>query len=395
MDSQKTYTLDDLYGLLSNLENPIPDSRDKTMRRVKLPIPKEYGGGWATGETVEEAVKRLLDRVRTNITVTVNSPLFGPYADQWLAIKEGEERSPSTTECYRNILETHLKPFFQGKRLADITPDDIQLYYNSIFHLSKSYANQSKAILTAIFDRAARHDLITKNPMQYKYEHSKKQGEKVVLQDADLISVIGDLEKLKSSSDQRDYLYACFLCFSALRRSEILGLRWKDINFDSQELIVRNSVSFPNGTNNPVVGVPKADSKGIVHLQSGLAERILPYRSKPDSYVIPYANEQPNKPVTRSMFTKMWYRIRKTIDLKGATSHSFRASYASMMNAHCEHIDPKALQGALRHRTPDLAIKVYTKQNKNKTRSAEIEYDEYLCRTISHAAEQRGKAQIP
>ena len=78
------------------------------------------------------------------------------------------------------------------------------------------------------------------------------------------------------------------------------------------------------------------------------------------------------------MFTKMWNRIKRTMDLKGATSHSFRSSYASMMNAHCDHIDPKALQGALRHKTPDLAIKIYTKANDDKTRLAEMEYDKYL-----------------
>lgn len=71
------------------------------------------------------------------------------------------------------------------------------------------------------------------------------------------------------------------------------------------------------------------------------------------------------------------------IDLKGATSHSFRASYVTMMNAHCDHIDPKALQGALRHKTPDLALKVYTKENKNKTRIAEKEYDIWLSGQIS------------
>ena len=70
------------------------------------------------------------------------------------------------------------------------------------------------------------------------------------------------------------------------------------------------------------------------------------------------------------------------MDVKGATSHSFRASYASMINAHCEHVDLKVLQGALRHKTPDLAIKVYTKENENKTRIAEKEYDAFLCKAL-------------
>ena len=215
--------------------------------------------------------------------------------------------------------------------------------------------------------------------MRFKYERSKKVGKKVVLQDDDLISVIDQLEKL----DSIDYLYACFLCFTSMRRGEILGLLWGDIDFYRMEIRVERSVSYPEGNNDPVVGEPKDDSKGVNHLNSELARRIEQHRGRPATYVIPYSKEETRRPITKSIFTKMWRRINKVIDLKGATSHSFRASYATMMNAHCEHIDPKALQGALRHKTPDLAIKVYTKENDDKTRKAEIEYDRWLSSQIA------------
>ncbi len=214
--------------------------------------------------------------------------------------------------------------------------------------------------------------------MRFSYERSKKTGQKVVLQDENLFDVISNLDRLKDSPDRRDYLYVCFLCFTALRRGEILGLRWKDIHLDSHEIVVRNNVTFPDGQNIPVIVSPKDDSFGIVHLHSLLEERLRPFKCDPNEYVLPYSREYPEKPMTKSMFVKLWARCKKSVNLKGATSHSFRASYASMMNAHCDHIDPKALQGALRHKTPDLAIKVYTKPNEDKTRLAELEYDKYL-----------------
>lgn len=230
-----------------------------------------------------------------------------------------------------------------------------------------------------MFEFAEKNDYILKNPMRFRYERSRKVGKKVVLQDDDLISVIDQLEKMEGL----DYIYACFLCFTSLRRGEILGLKWGDIDFAKREIHVERSVSFPDGDNNPVVGVPKDDSKGVNHLNSELARRIEEYADKPGKYVFPHSDHEWQKPFTKSMFTKMWRRINKAIDLKGATSHSFRATYATMMNAHCDHIDPKALQGALRHKTPDLALKVYTKENDTKTRKAEIEYDRWLSRQIA------------
>ena len=368
--------IQDLYNLIeANLDNHIC-SNDNQMKRIRLPIPEEFGGGMATGNTMEDAVRNLISRL--GIKAVKEVPTFADCATAWLNIKEGQKKSPSTIADYKRIVNNRMIPFFGDKTINAITPDNIQLYYNSIMNLSKSYSSQSKAILNGIFERAERNGWIESNPMRFSYEKSHKVGKKVVLQDDGLYDVISQLNQLKSSKDRRDYLYACFLCFTAFRRGEILGLRWTDINFEKDEISVRNNVTFPDGQNDPVVSCPKDESFGVVHLNSQLKERLLPYRKNTATYIVPFSDEHPSKPMTRSMFMKMWYRIKKVIDLKGATSHSFRASYASMMNAHCDHIDPKALQGVLRHKTPDLAIKVYTKANDDKTRLAELEYDKYL-----------------
>ena len=369
---------------LANLENCISDETaegygDTTMKRIKLPIPKEYGGGHATGATLEDAVKNLIERVISNAGYSNKNatPLFSECYEKWIAIKEGQEKSPVTIATYKGIAKSHLLPFLDGKQIGEITPDDIQLYFNSIRKLSKSMSTQSKAILTGVFERATRNDIITKNPMAYKYDVSRKEGKKVVLQDDDFIGVINQLDTLKKPY-KKDYLYACILFFTGLRKSEILGLRWKDIDFTRETINVTNAVKYPNGQNEPVTGTPKDDSTGTVTLLSLLAERIQPYAGKPEEYVIAYSDTEPEKPITNSIFQKMWKRITKRIDLKGATSHSFRHTYATMLNAHCANVDTKTLQSALRHKTPDLAMRIYAEENESKTREAEREYDTFL-----------------
>lgn len=378
MAALKTYTLDEI---IANLENLTSEPYEKSMKRVKLPIPEEYGGGWATGATQEDAVRNLIERIKGMIKPDTSIPTFDECWEKWISIKMGQNRSPCTISNYQRQAKNRLIPFFGGKLIDEITPDDVQLYFNSIIHLSKSYSIQSRAVLRGIFARAERMGFIDKNPMRFDYERSKKEKKKTVLQDDDLVNVISELGRLKDS----DYLYACFLCFTAFRRGEILGLKWEDIDFENRTITVRNNVIFPDGCNDPVEKEPKDDSFGTVHLHSELMKRIDPYRL-PTGYVIRGFRSDSDKPISRSSFTKMWYRIKKTLDLKGATSHSFRATYATMMNAHCLHIDPKALQGALRHKTPDLAIKIYTKENENKTRQAEMEYDEWISSQVKQTS---------
>ena len=373
MIETRAYTLEEIQALLQHLDNGIPEPSENRMGRVKIPIPKEYGGGWATGATQEDAVQHLIERIRAQIKPATEAPSFRDCYGRWIEIKKGQERSPCTIANYERQARIRLLPFFGDKPIDQITPDDIQLYFNSIIKLSKSYSIQSRAVLRGIFDRAERMKYISANPMRFDYERSKKQKEKVVLQDDDLMSVISELEKLKDS----DYLYACFLCFTALRRGEILGLKWQDIDFENRTITVRENVVFPDGQNDPVVKTPKDDSFGVVHLHSELLKRIGPYQLS-TGYVVRGSRSDSQSPVSRSSFMKMWYRIKKAVNLKGATSHCFRATYATMMNAHCTRIDPKALQGALRHKTPDLAIRVYTRENTDKTRQAEEEYDEWM-----------------
>lgn len=381
MANGKQYTIEEIQQIFANLENGISEPCEKSMKRVKLPIPKEYGGGWATGATQEEAVRNLIERVRDLIKPATDVPTFDECWEKWISIKMGQDKSPCTIANYKRQARIRLIPFFGGRLVSEITPDDIQLYFNSIIHLSKSYSTQSRAVLRGIFDRAERMGFVDRNPMRFEYERSKKEKEKTVLQDDDLMNVINGLDKLQDS----DYLYACFLCFTAFRRGEILGLKWEDIDFEKRTITVRNNVIFPDGCNDPVEKAPKDDSFGVVYLQSELLKRIRPYQSS-TGYVIRGSRGEFSGPISRSSFTKMWRRIKKALDLKGATSHSFRATYATMMNAHCIHIDPKALQGALRHKTPDLAIKVYTKENDNKTRQAEMEYDEWISSQVKQTS---------
>ena len=371
-----------IYNKLEHLENLIIAMNDNKMKRIRLPIPAEYGGGYATGDTLEDVVRNLIKRLES--TKKDHSPLFSDYYDDWIALKNDEGLSPVTIGDYDGIAKRYLIPFFGNMRIGEITPDDIQRYFNGVIHMSKSTSVQSRAILSGIFDRAARNKIIRDNPMWYKYKSSNKQGEKVVLQDEDLIEIIKDLDKV---SVIRDYIYACFLCFTAMRREEILGLKWCDLDFEGHNILIRSAVKFPNGANDPFVDIPKDNSVGVMRMPRMLEDRIQRFAGNLDEYVIPYSEEEPAKPITKSMFTKMWRRLKKDLNLKGATSHSFRASYASMVVAHC-NADPKTLQKLLRHKTPDLAMRVYAKSNENKIRSTEEAYDDYISRLVEESGAQ-------
>ena len=176
MNNQRMYTLDELQGTLANLDNKTSEPCEKAVKRVKIPIPEEYGGGWATGSSQEDAVRNMIERIRDQIKPVANIPTFDECWEKWITIKMGQDKSPCTIANYKRQARIRLIPFFGGRSIDEITPDDIQLYFNSIIHLSKSYSIQSRAVLSGIFSRAERMGYIDKNPMRFEYDRSKKES---------------------------------------------------------------------------------------------------------------------------------------------------------------------------------------------------------------------------
>ena len=113
------------------------------------------------------------------------------------------------------------------------------------------------------------------------------------------------------------------LClFTAMRRGEVLGLRWEDI-FDDKIHIQRN-VTHPQ-QNQPVITTPKTKA-GIrsIPLTDPLKEYLKEYLApfKINGFVL-----GGEAPLSLSSYRAMWKRISQTIDLHGATPHVLRHSY--------------------------------------------------------------------
>ena len=126
---ERVYTMEEIQSLLTNLDNGIEKPGERIMR-TKLPIPEEYGGGWATGKTVEEAVAKLIERVKSRGPASTDDILFTDCSERWISIKMGEKRSASTIANYRRILKRYLIPYFGKQYMGKIKAEDIQKYFN-------------------------------------------------------------------------------------------------------------------------------------------------------------------------------------------------------------------------------------------------------------------------
>ena len=164
-----------------------------------------------------------------------------------------------------------------------------------------------------------------KNPLdQYQAHKVDRKSTTKSLSRAEIIEVISTMAKNRNKSQTafRDYLAICFLSVLALRRNELVGLKWSDVDFDSSSANI-----FQKGGSYKLLPIPT----NILRLLEEYRERFASKSIYIFSPVRNNATQILDKPINTSyiyqMVTKSVFKITKG---KRATPHSFRKSFIEM-----------------------------------------------------------------
>lgn len=132
--------------------------------------------------------------------------------------------------------------------------------------------------------------------------------------------IIASLNRLQPN----DRCLLVLLLFTGMRRGEVLGLHWEDIDIEANLIHVRRNVTHAGG-NKPVIGSTKTKSgTRDIPLDPFVVEILQPLQKT--GFII-----GGGQPVTMTVYNNTWTRIKKAIDLHGATAHVFRHSYLTYM----------------------------------------------------------------
>ncbi|HUU40056.1 MAG TPA: site-specific integrase [Desulfatiglandales bacterium] len=132
-----------------------------------------------------------------------------------------------------------LKKFFSGKMLNSITIDDIEAYQKErAREVSNSTVNRELACLSGIFTYAIKKRRISYNPVRQVERDEEEPKERRALTDDEVERLLSVIEESESP-----YLRAFVkvMLNTGMRPSEILSLRWKDIDFTNRFIRIKNS----------------------------------------------------------------------------------------------------------------------------------------------------------
>ena len=333
----------------------------------------------AFAKTQKSALKQLhqLIVLYRDVDLTEDSRMtLGEWLDKWLDEYMIFTIRESTLDSYRAMVKNQVKPFIGSKQISSLTTADMQKFYNKIkkegrvrehpIHgktLADSMVRGVHMMLHEALDTAVKERLIAKNPTNGTTVPKCNYPEKQILGDNQLETF---LEAIKGHEYWCDFFYVEVM--TGLRRGEICGLKWQDINLEENKLQVKRSVSVKKGGGVSIGETKTETGVRCIQMPPSVAELL---KSKKQTaiteWVFPHFLH-PEQPISPASAYRKLKVILKNAELPLIRFHDLRHTFAT--HATQGGVDPKTLAGILGHTNASFTLDTYTHVTSDMQKSA-------------------------
>ncbi len=191
-----------------------------------------------TRAEVREKADSLRQAQRAGVDLSVRPRTVEEWLTEWLRdIKGHDGTRPSTIIRYRDVVQTHLIPGLGRIRLDKLTPRDVHVFLLACRpRLSPGSVVKVHGVLRVALGDAERLDLVVRNVAKLVKPPSIDTVERRTLTPDEarhFLEVVG--------GDRLEAVFVIALTLG-LRRGEVLGLKWTDVNLVTRELRVERAL---------------------------------------------------------------------------------------------------------------------------------------------------------
>jgi len=352
-------------GVRCREQTALPDSPanrsklQKILDRIEAEITLgqfEYARYFPNSHMLEK-FDRPLRHFRNEVT-----PVFREFARQWLDEMAVQWRV-SYHESVSNTLKKHILPQFGEKEVGRITKSEVLAFRSALAKapglsakstLSADRINHIMTHLRMILDEAA--DRFEFTPPCRGIKSLKVPRTHVEPFTLDEVRQIIDAVR----SDYRSYYVVRF--FTAMRSSEIHGLKWKYVDFDNRAILVRETLV--NGRTE----YTKTDgSQREIEMSEPVYQALKAQHEVTASLSDYVFCTRSGSPLSNTNVTKrVWYPLLRHLDLKPRRPYQSRHTAATLWLAAGEN--PNWIANQMGHTTTMMLFRVYSRYVPNMTR---------------------------
>jgi integrase len=332
---------------------------------------QQWRGGFDTRREAEQALTEALGRLQKGTYVEPSKLTVAAFMGQWLDSIRASVR-PSTWAAYAALTRTHIIPALGTIRLQQLTAAQLNRLYADLLEkgrrdgqggLSPRTVAYVHATVRKALAEAVRWQLLTRNvAAQATPPRQQPNGDLRTWSAEELRAFLAHVEG--------DRLYAAYLLASTsgLRRGELLGLRWRDLDLSGGRLSVTQtlvSVNYAVTFSSPktakgrrsVALDPATVAALRAHRVAMLEERLSLGLGAPtdDGLVFTALDGEPLHP---AQFSDRFDRLVKAAGVPRIRLHDLRHTHATL--ALQAGVHPKVVSERLGHSTVAMTLDIYS-----------------------------------
>lgn len=308
-------------------------------------------------------LREINRKIDQGLTFAAASLRVSAYLAEWIKVME-HSLSPKTWVRYDQIVRDHIVPHLGRIKLVELRPNQIQSLY--MIKLDEGFSVRSVRMIHAVLRNALNQAIvwgvISKNPA-VATKPPKRQKKEMKYLNEEQVKVL-----LSSVEDTRFEALYYIAVTTGLRRGEILGLKWIDVDWDNRNLQIRRQLQrvYKKGMqfsepktrkSNRVVALGKVTIEKLRKHQELQKEqkKHLADQWQENDLIFPSTIGTPYEPRNLSRDFQL---LLEKLGLPRVRFHDLRHTAATLMFK--QGIHPKVVQERLGHSSISLTLDTYS-----------------------------------
>ena len=297
---------------------------------------------------------------------------FEQFTEQWFEEYASINLRPTSLQRMRQATQ-RVYPVFGKMRMDKITSRDIQLFITELLSteknkrtgkpLSRKTAIHHLNLISDVFTYAIRMEMLNDNPCRRVFVPKMEHEEKEIF----TIDQVKTLFEGLHCEPIKFQVYLQLAVYSGFRRSEMLGLEWKDIDFENNIISVRRTSNYTSGRGIYTDTTKTRRSKRVLKISSYIMDILRELKAEHDEEALRLGDKWVN---SDRLFVKWngepmnnqtpygWLKeFCEKNEMPFYGIHSFRHFAASALIS--SGLDVVTVSGALGHCNSGTTLNVY------------------------------------
>lgn len=302
------------------------------------------------------------------------SPSLSEYLQEWLLIRRSRLQ-PQTIHGYQSTIRNYLEPQLGSVLLADLDVATLERTWALLLRaggqmgrpLAAKTVRGVAAVLATALEHAVRQGLLTTNPCRHatlpRFDHRGREDGGRELQVWTAEEARRFLELARGHRLEEVWVVALG---TGMRRGEVLGLRWEDVDVDRHTIHVRRSLSVVGGVarlKSPKSSRPRAirvDDRVLAALEARRAEQDRDRRRLGAEWRNEWGlvfTTPGGRVLTPTSVTSAWGALVRRLGLPYIRLHDLRHTHATLMLQ--AGVPIKVVSERLGHASIQLTVDTY------------------------------------